>query len=173
MRRNFDSMTMVCRVFLGIFLIFLAAATPSRAEEKVLDYQAVMHVRSSNSFPVLDNKSHIIGIAQFRGLAILPDDNVVVHRYEGWFDLVRGSGKFHGHAMWAFDDGAILEAAYDGEAKASEDGSIRVSATFHDFSGTGRFANVSGSGSFSGRRLDDFKHGGSTHVKGRLVLDVN
>ena len=166
-------MIIVCRFFLGILLLFLAATTPSRAEEITLDYQAVMHVRSSDSFPVLDDKSHIIGIAQFRGLAIFPGDNVVVHRYEGWFDLVRGSGKFHGHAMWTFDDGAILEAAYDGQARASEDGSISVSATFHDFTGTGRFGNVSGSGSFSGRRLDDFKHGGSTYVKGRLVLQMN
>ncbi len=166
-------MTIYGRLFLGLILLFLAVMTPSRAEEITLNYQAVMHVRSSDSFPVLDDKSHIIGIAQFRGLAIFPGDNVVVHRYEGWFDLVRGSGKFHGHAMWTFDDGAILEAAYDGEAKASEDGSISVSATFHDFSGTGRFGNVSGSGSFSGRRLDDFKHGGSTYVKGRLVIETN
>ena len=162
----------IYRFLTGFLLMFLLLAAPARAEQMTLDYQAVMHVRSSDSFKVLDDENHIIGIAKFRGLAIFPDDIVVVHRYEGWFDLIRGSGKFHGHALWTFDDGSKLQAAYDGVAKASRDGSIAVSANFRDFTGTGRFENVSGSGSFAGRRLDDFRHGGSTHVKGSLVLDM-
>ncbi len=166
-------MSTAMRFFAGLFVVCLLLVTPSQAEQINLDYQAVMQVRSSNSFQVLDNKSHVIGIAKFRGLAIFPDEKVVVHRYEGWFDLIQGSGKFHGHALWAFDDGSKLEAAYDGNAKTTENGSVDVSATFHDFTGTGRFENVSGSGSFSGRRLDDFQNGGSTYVKGRLALEVN
>lgn len=165
---------------LAIGLILGAAITAAhvlsaanvRAEEHLIEYEAVMHVRSSEAFNVLDEASHSVGTARFRGLAILPGGEIAVHRYEGWFDLVEGSGKFHGYAQWTFDDGSELKAAYDGEAAMTASSSTDVSATFRDFTGAGRFQNVSGSGSFSGRRLDDFEHGGSTYIKGRLVLDV-
>lgn len=153
-------------------LIVVGGATPSMAEDVSLAYEAVMQVREVQSIEVLDRPEHSVGVGKFRGLAILPDDSVIVHRYEGWFDLVQGSGAFHGYALWEFGDGSTLRAAYEGEALDDGPNNIRVGATFHDFEGTGRFEGVAGTGEFAGRRLDALEDGGATHVLGTLNLTL-
>lgn len=140
------------------------------AEEVKLRYQAVMHVDKSRAAPVLDNKKHVIGIGVFRGIALFPDQEPALHRYDGWFDLNEGSGPFHGYALWTFADGATLSARYDGRVEMVEGDDAEVSATFHDFTGTGRFENVQGEGSFRGRRYEPIKNGGATHLNGSLTL---
>lgn len=135
-------------------------------------YQAVMHVRDSHAMPVLDRANHIVGTGAFRGLAIFRNGDVAVHRYEGWFDLTDGSGKFHGYALWRFEDGSEIRAAYDGKARKTDGHVFRVEARFHKFEGTGRFAGVSGEGSFAGRRFEDIDKGGSTLLDGTLTLEL-
>ncbi|WP_136659835.1 hypothetical protein [Nitratireductor sp. XY-223] len=151
-------------------ILILAAVVPPRAETLSLDYQAVMHVRSSTAVPVLDDAAHLVGIAEFRGLAIFADGTVAVHRYDGWFDLEEGSGKFHGYALWTFSDGSELRAPYSGAATATGDGGVAVEATFEGFTGSGRFAEATGTGEFSGRRLDAIDKGGSTYLDGKLAI---
>ncbi|WP_419909454.1 hypothetical protein [Hoeflea sp.] len=157
------------RLFLSALLIVTAIGV-AHAETLTLEYQAVMHVRSSSATPVLDNASHVVGIAEFRGLAIFEGGEVAVHRYDGWFDLVDGSGKFHGYALWTFPDGSELRAPYSGAAMATSDGGVTVEATFEGFTGSGRFAGVHGDGGFSGRRLDAIDKGGSTYLQGTLAI---
>lgn len=150
--------------------LFLTCPGLASAETVTLAYQAVMHVREAHSMRVFDDETHQIGIARFRGLALLQDGTVVPHRYEGWFDLTSGSGPFHGYALWTFPDGSTLRARYDGSATAAADGTVTVEAMLEEVSGSGRFENVAGEGSFSGRRVDAIADGGNTHVIGRLVL---
>ncbi|MEM1050008.1 MAG: hypothetical protein AAGL24_27880 [Pseudomonadota bacterium] len=157
------------RLLLAATLLF-AIPGLAPAETVTLAYQAVMHVREANAITILDDESHQIGIARFRGLALLQDGTVVPHRYEGWFDLTSGSGPFHGYALWTFPDGSTLRARYDGTATAGADGAVTVEAILGDISGSGRFETVAGEGSFSGRRVDAIADGGNTHVIGRLVL---
>ncbi|MDA4848083.1 hypothetical protein [Hoeflea poritis] len=152
--------------------LFLAAIGPLRAETLTLDYQAVMHVRASNATPILDNPDHLVGIAEFRGLAIFADGEIAVHRYDGWFDLVKGSGKFHGYALWTFEDGSELRAPYSGTAEATKDGGVAVRAAFEDFSGSGRFTEATGTGEFSGRRIDAIDKGGSAYLQGMLRITL-
>jgi hypothetical protein len=153
-------------------LLVVLAVMSARAGTLDLAYGAVMHVRESQSQPVLDDPAHLVGVASFRGIAIFGADEAVPHRYEGWFDLVQGTGPFHGYALWTFGDGAVLRAAYEGRAESDGTGGVAVSATFHSFTGTGRFAGVAGSGDFAGRRLEAIDVGGSTYLKGRLNLTL-
>lgn len=131
-----------------------------------------MHVRSSHADPVLDEVDHVVGIAEFGGIAILTDGRIVLHRYDGWFDVKRGSGPFHGYALWRFDDGSELQAAYSGEAREITGNDFDVEARFRDFSGTGRFAGAAGEGKFAGRRLEPIEEGGSTYLRGTLILTL-
>ena len=153
-------------------VLVLLVALPAHAETLDLTYRAVMHVRESEARPVLDDPTHLIGTAKFRGLAIFGENEAVPHRYEGWFDFVKGSGPFHGYALWTFADGAELRAAYEGRAQSGSDGASVVSATLHSFTGTGRFEGVAGSGDFAGRRLEAIDVGGSTYLSGHLSLIV-
>ena len=69
-------------------------------------------------------------------------------------------------------DGSSLRAVYEGEAVETGPSDIRVAADLHDFQGTGRFEGVSGTGSFSGHRLDSLEGGGATHLVGTLKLTL-
>lgn len=137
-----------------------------------LDYQAVMHVRESHSIAVLDDSAHSVGVAEFRGLAIFPDHGVAVHRYEGWFDLTEGAGRFHGYALWQFEDGAELRASYAGVAEAASHGGITFRAEVAGITGKGRFEAASGNGRFGGRRIDALEEGGGTYLTGTLSLTL-
>ncbi|MCG8696261.1 MAG: hypothetical protein MI806_34010 [Minwuiales bacterium] len=159
------------RAILGLIWAVLTIQG-AHAETVTLSYQAVMHVHASHGAPVLDQPNHIVGIAAFRGIAIFSEDDIAVHRYDGWFDLENGSGKFHGYALWRFEDGSEIKAAYDGDARRASNGNFEVEAGLHSVSGTGRFAKATGDGTFSGRRLEPIDKGGSTYLTGTLTLDL-
>lgn len=152
--------------------LVLATLIAARAETIEYNYQAVMHVRSTHELPVLDNASHIVGIAAFRGLAIFDGGNISVHRYEGWFDVDNGSGLFHGYASWSFEDGSGISAPYSGTIRPDAAGGVQVEAQFGDIGGTGRFEGATGTGSFRGRRLDAIDKGGSTYLRGKLTITM-
>jgi len=86
---------MINRAISGLFLTVIAIL-PAAAGQIERNYQAVMHVREVHANPVLDDGTHVVGIGAFRGLAIFSDGEIAVHRYEDWFDMTNGSGKFHG-----------------------------------------------------------------------------
>ena len=138
-----------------------------------LNYQAVMYVRESHATKVLDKPNHVVGIGKFRGLAIFDNGEVAVHSYEGWFDFTDGAGKFHGYALWEFEDGSEIRASYDGTAKAATAKGTKISAEFHSFTGSGRFQGVSIEGEFEGRRLEPVGKGGMSYLKGKLKLTLN
>jgi hypothetical protein len=159
-------MKRLCSVFL------LLAMTTGLVQAKSVNrsYQAVMHVRESHAIKVLDSADHIVGVGTFRGLALFQNGEIAVHRYEGWFDLSKGSGKFHGYALWRFEDGSEIRASYNGLAKAAGNQGFEVEARFENFSGTGRFARANFEGQFNGRRLEPISQGGSTYLKGELTI---
>lgn len=153
-----------------IILTLTVASLPAMAESVTMSYQAITHIRSAHSMPVLDIPNHSVGVAAFRGLAIFPKQQIAVHRYDGWFDLTDGSGKFHGYALWLFDDKSEIRAAYDGKARKLDGEGFAVEATFRDFTGTGRFSGITGEGEFKGRRVEPIENGGSTYLEGTLSL---
>lgn len=157
------------RSFIGV-LVLLSSLTMAKAETVNHHYEAVMHVRSTEALSVLDEPSHVVGIAAFRGLAIFEGGTVTVHRYEGWFDIKNGTGSFHGYALWTFEDGSEIRAPYNGTARPAGSDGVQVEAKFDKISGTGRFEGATGSGSFKGRRLDAIDQGGSTYLKGKLTI---
>lgn len=157
------------RTFFGV-LFFLICITSATAETVDLQYEAVMHVRSTEALSVLDEPSHAVGIAAFRGLAIFEGGTVSVHRYEGWFDIKDGAGAFHGYALWTFEDGSEIRAPYSGTAQPLGSEGVEVEASFENISGTGRYEGATGTGSFKGRRLDAIDKGGSTYLNGTLKL---
>ena len=108
----------------------------------------------------------------FKGLAIFPGGEVAAHRYEGWFDLKDGSGRFFGYARWQFDDGSTIWAEYDGTVRMVTSTNFRIEAKLYDISGTGHFAGASGEGKFQGRRVESIESGGSTYLTGQLRLDL-
>jgi hypothetical protein len=163
MRRVLASLVVCC---------WLVTAGGASAQEQVLDFQVVAHTTAVHSLPTPGRAGHEIGVAAFRGLAIFPGDRIASHWYSGNFDFVKGSGPIAGYALWQFEDGSRIEAAYSGEAKAAADGGITFSAQYKEVVGTGRYAGFRGEGTFTGRRVDFLKQGGDTYFRGRLTLSA-
>lgn len=159
----------MARVILTLVIFWVAAGAAS-AQMVERNYQAMMQVRQSHAFPVLDDADHLVGVAEFRGLAIFDNGEVAVHRYVGWFDMTKGSGEFSGYALWTFDDGSSLRAPYSGSANDIGPTNFGISANVRDITGTGRYEGASGSGTFAGRRLEPIDVGGSTYLLGTLSI---
>ena len=155
----------------GLMLVLLPLSM-ARASDLTLNYQAVMHVDDANGIAVFEDDEHLIGTGAFSGIAIFGEDDIARHQYVGFFDLTDGSGAFHGYALWTFDDGSTLRARYDGSVRQVAPDDAEVSAAFHDFSGTGRFAKATGTGRFEGRRFEAVTEGGATYLKGTLSLST-
>ncbi len=158
---------------LGLALAFCAQiASPTLAGDVDLHYQAVMHVAASQAGPVLGQTDHVLGTGDFRGVVILDGGELALHRYQGWFDLQNGSGRYEGYAVWHFDDGSELCARYEGAVKETTGTDFQVTAKLRDFEGTGRYAGATGEGTFAGRRLEPIEAGGTTYLKGTLHLKL-
>lgn len=157
---------------IAVVAALVCVSAVGRADSLELDYEAVMHVRETHSIQVLDDPEHLLGVAVFRGLAIFPDDEVAVHRYEGWFDLTSGSGRYHGYASWRFPDGSELRASYEGTIEKASDERFDVRATIQDVEGTMRFEDATGTGTFEGRRIEPLDLGGATFLNGSLDIDL-
>ncbi len=65
----------------GLLMLFLVGGVG--AEDLNLDYQADMHISSSDSTAILDNEAHRVGFATFRGIAIFADEGLAVERLVG------------------------------------------------------------------------------------------
>ena len=148
----------------------LYASTGVQAESVTRTYQAVMHVTHAETMEVLDEPGHVVGIAQFRGLALF-DGEPMEHRYAGWFETVDGVGDFRGTARWELPDGT-LEARYHGtlDERAADD--FEFEAEFSEFFGTGAYLDASGEGRFRGRRMAEVSKGGTTYLEGTITLEL-
>lgn len=151
---------------------FALSISSAYAEPIERTYQAVMFVRESHATKVLDKPNHVVGIGKFRGLAIFNNGEIAVHRYEGWFDFSDGAGKFHGYALWQFEDGSEIRASYDGTAKNATAKGINIKAEFHTVTGSGRFKGAAIKGGFDGRRLEPIEKGGISYLKGDLKITL-
>jgi len=163
--------TFAMKHFLLILFGSISLLSNAVAEQLNLRYQAVMHITNQHSISILNEPKHVMGLVQFHGLAIFTDNEVVDHRYEGGFEVTPTDTRFHGYALWRFADGAELRATYQGAAAAAGDG-IEFDAKFLTFTGTDRFAGVTGEGMFTGRRYDRLNAGGNTYAVGELNLTL-
>lgn len=73
---------------------------------------------------------------------------------QGSVAYVQGSGGFSGFVTFTFADGATIGTRMSGTA-TTENGNSDFAATLVVLGGTGRYANVKGSGTFVGSRIGD------------------
>jgi hypothetical protein len=145
----------------------------ARAEERTLEYRAVVHATEVHTTSVPGQEGHEVGVAAFRGLAIFDDGRIANHWYSGTLDFVEGSGPIEGYALWVFDDGARLRSRYSGTAKATAEGGITFEGRHAELTGSGAYAGVRGEGSFAGERINHLRGDeGDTYQRGVLKLSL-
>jgi hypothetical protein len=112
-----------------------------------------------------DAPGHVVGVVAFKGLTFFADGEIATHSNPATFDLTDGSGPHQGYVVHHFDDGSTSIERYQGEARRSADGKrTTVSGTFECIGGTGRFAGLTGQGTYQGERLGALQTGDFVYV---------
>jgi hypothetical protein len=120
---------------------------------------------ASTSVEVGDVPGHVVGVVEFKGLTFFADGEIASHSNPATFDLTDGSGPHQGYVVHRFDDGSTSIERYQGEARRSADGKrTTVSGTFQCIGGTGRFAGLTGEGTYQGERLGALQTGDFVYV---------
>lgn len=126
----------------------------------------------ANVVPVGDKEGHILGVIKMTGLWPVSADEVVRLSYVANIDFTNGSGPFANYVVMAFPDGSTLVTQNSGTAEAQADGTtLYRDGVIKVISGTGRFANATGKGSFSGARLVAIPDGGDAYWDVVINLD--
>jgi hypothetical protein len=136
------------RTYFSSFLIgaasLIAASTAPLAGEQVLEFKLVTKlidriVQAANIDGQTMTTSNAFGVAFFK------DGRVAAKEFVVSSDLRKGSGPVRGYSTYTFDDGSSITASFTGEFKEG-----RAHGVYTILSGTGTYANASGTGSFDG-----------------------
>jgi hypothetical protein len=145
-------------IFIGLLVItawLLGSFTEAVAETKKWRY--VGYMPKAEFQPVGDVEGHSLGIFEFRGLAFV-DGEVAIASGVAYGDFVKGVGPVTNYVKYVFEDGSTMDStsrfkatiAPDMKTGLWEDGKGEFTK------GTGRFAGIKGSLSWTGKRLTGF-----------------
>lgn len=154
MNRQF-SKNLILILILVIAAFLLGSVTQTVAETKKWRY--VGYFPKAEILPVGDVEGHYLAIFEFRGLAFV-DGEVAIVSGVAYGDFVKGIGPVTNYVKYVFEDGSIMETmnrfkatiASDMKTGLWEDGKGEFTK------GTGRFAGIKGSLSWTGKRLTGF-----------------
>ncbi|HMK51462.1 MAG TPA: hypothetical protein VK551_03060 [Thermodesulfobacteriota bacterium] len=145
-------------IFIGLLIIMawlLGSVTQAVAETKKMRY--VAYFPKAEFTPVGDVEGHYLGTFEFRGLAFV-DGEVAIGSGIAYGDFMKGVGPVTSYVKYVFEDGSTMQTinkfkatiAPDGKTGLYEDGKGEFTM------GTGRFAGIKGTLSWTGKRLAGF-----------------
>jgi hypothetical protein len=129
---------------IGLTALF-AASVAAFAGEQVLEFKLVTAPVEVKVFDAANIDGQTLSAGQYFGVAYFTDGRIAVKNFVSTADTLKGSGPIRGYSTYTFNDGSSITASYTGEAKPG----VR-SGTYTILSGTGAFANATGTGSFNG-----------------------
>ena len=136
-----------------ILLVSLSTLVSAQSAQ-TLEVEATSYIVSSQWLPAGDEAGHSIGMQQRAGKASFSDGNTAQYSTVSNFDFRRGKGgSSSGYSKFTFDDGATIVFSWTAKATIGEDGLTLNEGQGIILKGTGRFAGIKGTSSFSGKQL--------------------
>src|SRR4030042_624523 len=136
----------------------LGSVTQGAAETK--KYRSVAQFSKAEYMPIGDMEGHIFYMFEFRGLVFIDGEVAVI---TGWAfgDFIKGVGPVQNYYKIVFEDGStqVLKSKFinkwgpDGKTSLYEDGKGEF------IMGTGRFAGIKGTDSYTGKRITPISPG--------------
>ena len=145
-------------ILIGLLVIMawlLGSVTQAVAETK--KWRLVGYFPKAEFVPVGDVEGHFLGIFEFRGLEFI-DGEVAIVSGVAYGDFIKGVGPVTNYVKAVYEDGSTVVSmnrfksliAPDMKTGLYEDGKGEI------IMGTGRFAGIKGSLSWTGKRLAPF-----------------
>ncbi len=141
-------------IVIAVLAIFTLAQSTYAGEKKTITYvNKFGPVQERIILPVADREGHVIG-AQMRQDRTSSSDaewDGASFSLNGLFDWVNGSGRVWGYGVQTLKSGDKIFSKYSGNLQRSGEGEqwqTLGEGTTEIYGGTGKFANIKGSGTF-------------------------
>ena len=156
----------------GIFVMFFAMTVflvPKIQAADEVAYRATYHTIKVEMKEVGDVPGHIIGVTEHAGLGFFtkgPGSGEIATRTStSHFDTVKGKGTFTTDVVYTFRDGSTQSTRSIGTITPVDGGKRSVSeGTYEVSGGTGRFAGLTGKGTWKAERLGPRETGSDGYV---------
>jgi hypothetical protein len=123
----------------------IAASTAALAGEQVLEFKLVTKLLDPKIVQAANIDGQTMSTSNAFGVAFFKDGRVAAKEFVVSSDLRKGSGPIRGYSTYTFDDGSSITASFTGEFKEG-----LAHGVYTILSGTGTYANATGTGTFDG-----------------------
>jgi hypothetical protein len=138
-------------LMLSLLFSFGSGSILTQAGAEPLNWKLTNNAVKGEVVQISDEKGHVIGVYENRGLMFHENGDVATEISKGTFESVGGINHFKGYCEQTFNDDSTIWMKYEGSSKPDPNGKGRVGeATFEIYKGTGRFEGIKGSGTFKG-----------------------
>ena len=125
----------------------ILTASVAFAGEQVLEFKLVTFRIDAKVLEAPNIDGQTITASKAFGVAYFKDGRVAAKDFVFSTELRKGSGPLRGYSTYTFDDGSTITASFTGEIKEGLSHGV-----YTILSGTGAYANATGTGSFEGIR---------------------